>query len=491
MTVYRILAAIVAALLYYLAFPDRFNECGFWVFGWIFAVPLFYAFDKTSLKLRFLLALLFGVISFSLTLNWSFGLSKAGGALFIAVLSMQPVIFALFYRRSPAGLLYVPCLWTASEYLRSLVMDGFTWNPGYTQSFNSYVIQAADIAGSYGLTFLLITFAYSVYCLIKDKALLYAAPVIGIPAAFFVYGHFALSDINISGPEVKAGLIQGNVDQGKPWDDEFAAEVLDKYAALSGQAASERPDLIVWPETSMPGDYYEDPALREKISQLVSKAGCQFVIGAPALEKGRLYNSALFISERGEVSGAYRKIHLLPFSEYAFREYPFVYRTLGILRCKRGEFSPGSEPVVFSLDRRSGVKFGVTLCSEDFYSGLTRELVDKGAGFVINMNNNASLGETTAPYLYLEASIMRAVENRRPVAQCSNAGISCFVSKRGQITACLEKNRKKLFIDGVTTHGLVPERARSFYTKYGSIFPVVCLLFAVILKAVHSRKEKR
>ncbi|MDD5440211.1 MAG: hypothetical protein PHS37_08505, partial [Candidatus Omnitrophica bacterium] len=104
MTTLRKSAAVVfAALFYYLAFPNCLNQQGFWIFGWIFAVPLFYAFDNTALKFRLLLALIFGVVSFSLTLNWAFGLSIAGGTLFIAALTIQPLIVALFYRRRPAG----------------------------------------------------------------------------------------------------------------------------------------------------------------------------------------------------------------------------------------------------------------------------------------------------------------------------------------------------------------------------------------------------
>ncbi|MDD5440226.1 MAG: apolipoprotein N-acyltransferase, partial [Candidatus Omnitrophica bacterium] len=403
----------------------------------------------------------------------------------------------LFYRRRPAGLLYVPALWVSSEYLRALLLDGFTWDPGYTQSFNLYTVQAAGIAGSYGITFLLIAFAFSVYCATKDNDLRYLAPVIVIPAALFMYGFFALADAKDEGPRLKISLLQGNVDQARQWDEKFAAEVLDRYAGLCREAALDRPDLIVWPETSMPGDFRDDADLREAIARLIIETGCPMMIGAPLVDNTRLYNTAMLIKARGTVTGLYKKIHLIPFSEYSFIRFPLPNILKRLLRYKEGSFSPGREPGIFSLSSGGGAgskeahMFGVTLCSEDFYAGLTRKLVDKCAGFVINMNNNAALGATSAQYLHLEASILRAVENGRPLAQCSNAGISCFISRHGNITACLKKNNKVMFIEGVVTYGLAPAARKTVYTGYGFLFPVFCLCIAFVIRAFKIRKEIR
>ena len=48
-------------------------------------------------------------------------------------------------------------------------------------------------------------------------------------------------------------MAQGNIAQDKKWEPEFRKMIIDKYEALTAASAKESPDLIIWPETSVPG----------------------------------------------------------------------------------------------------------------------------------------------------------------------------------------------------------------------------------------------
>ena len=57
------------------------------------------------------------------------------------------------------------------------------------------------------------------------------------------------------------------------------------------------------------------------------------------------------------------------------------------------------------------------------YEVITR----RGAGFLTVVTNDSWWGNTSGPYQHRQFAVLRAVENRRWVAQCANGGISFIV----------------------------------------------------------------
>ena len=163
----------LSIFLLYLSFPNFFNLFGFWPFAWIFAVPLFLALEGQPLGKRVLFGALFGLLFYAFLVEWLIAYNFIGYCLFVLALTIQPVIFAAFYGSMPrpkAGLpptsvdiLYIPALWVASEYIRTIVLSGFSWNLGHSQTFNPYVLQTANIFGSWGISFVIILVNYGLY----------------------------------------------------------------------------------------------------------------------------------------------------------------------------------------------------------------------------------------------------------------------------------------------------------------------------------------
>jgi apolipoprotein N-acyltransferase len=273
---------------------------------------------------------------------------------------------------------------------------------------------------------------------------------------------------------IDIALCQGNIDQLKKWDSVFRDSIMETYLRLSDKAADRRPDMIVWPETSIPGDYLHDPGIKEYVDSIVSRTRIPLLAGGPLKENGRFYNAALFITpSRGEL--VYRKNKIVPFGEGLplNRAYSWLRDRLKI---ETGIFSPSSETGIFSFqqDERAPVRFGVMICSEDFYDGIAGKLVDSGAEFMINIINSALLGETAAGYTHLAASVIRAVENDRAVVRAANSGISCFISPEGRIAGVIRGPEGRIATEGISSGRVSLKKGRTFYRTTGKYFPLLC-----------------
>jgi len=495
-----ILCVLSSSLLFYLAFPNIFCEYGFWVAGWIFSIPLIFILDDKPLKDRLIIGILFGFLSYFFIVNWLVPLTIWGMAVFVICLSIQPVLFCILYpfhgKSSLLRVIYIPALWVSSEYIRTLILGGFTWTLGYSQSFNTPCIQIADITGSYGISFIVILISYSFYQVIRRQARgLHSMTIIIFLCLIMGYGYISMNDRNTNEKPVKISIIQGNIDQHKKWNKAFVNEVIGQYTSLTKEVLFQSPDLIIWPETSFPGDYYEDQDICEMVEQLAQQVSIPILFGAPFTENGKVFNSALLMDSDGTLIARYRKIYLVPFCEY----FPFQ-ETLSFLMSgchyRIGDFSAGNEISLFPIrsqyfkSEQMPQKFGVVICSEDLFSGLVRKEVDKGAGFVVNITNDALLGNTAAPYVHAQASIMRAVENRIPFIRCTNTGWSCFISKYGEIIDSVEESGKKLFIKGHATQDIFPGIKKTFYNNMGDIFSLCCVICCIIF-ITYSRQKTR
>ena len=285
------LPALISGALIVLAFP----VFDFYLLAWVAFIPLLLSLWKKSPGEAFQAGFVFGVVYFFGTLYWIYhSINFYGGVSFAAsisivlllccYLSIYPAVFAYFFSsfikktRLPA-LLIGPVLWVVLEFVRSYAFTGFPWSSiGYSQYKFLSVIQVSDITGVYGISFLVLAFN----CAIVDGLLLKARirkmplfplsyTIIGFIMFFIVivsslgYGFWRLGQ-DRPGHPVKAGLVQGNIEQDKKWDPAFQKYVMDTYFGLSQDAARKSPDLIIWPETAVPFIFGED---KENTEQLV------------------------------------------------------------------------------------------------------------------------------------------------------------------------------------------------------------------------------
>ncbi len=499
-----ILAALSAVLLI-LAFP----KYDLWGLAWIGLVPLFFALDALTTDRSFRLGFFWGGVFFSGTLNWFIHMSRTSGIpvflsllALVALVSYLSLFFAVFFvvysrtRQWPLGLrlVFLPGVWAALEFLRDWLFSGFGWCAlGYSQYTNLPAIQIADVTGVFGVSFVIVL----VNLLLKETldAAAGKRPWSGLvrPAAagflvvgtVFVYGWARLAAPHSPAPgdSVNIAVVQGNVDQEVKWDPWAWPEIMEKYLALTEQAARKHPDLIIWPETAFPGYVWDAPQRYDRLRRYVKDLGIPLLFGMVTKEGDEYFNSAVLLSREGRETLRYAKSHLVPFGEYLplRKQLPFLGMIVPI-----EDFTAGKGPVLFPVRSGAG-RFAVSICFEDTVPRVVRRSVRAGAGFLVNITNDAWFLDTKEPYLHLQGAVFRAVENRRYLVRAANTGVSCFLDPFGRVTARVQDRRgDATYVDGIAAARVAFRDDLSFYTKYGDVFTYLC--FGCILGTAFVRK---
>ncbi|UCD54767.1 MAG: apolipoprotein N-acyltransferase [Candidatus Omnitrophota bacterium] len=483
---------IFSAFLLILAYPNFNLE----YLAWIALIPLFFALENKNIKQRFVAGYIFGVIFFSGILYWLTNVTVPGTIILILLLSLAPAIFCLLYATRRASSLYaiifVPSAWVLTENLRAHLFTGFPWALlAHSQSLNLPVIQIADITGAYGVSFLIVLVNFGVYLALKKTPKRFYI-------LFFIFILFSLTwtygqnRINYVYPArgLKVSVIQGNIPQHIKWDPSYKKFIIDKYCALTKESLKENPDLVIWPETAVPG-YLEEPYLKRQVLDLAKSGNTHLLVGTLREEGYEFFNSATLISDKGEVLQNYDKIHLVPFGEFVpFEKLLFPMRAF--IDKPIGDFDRGSEFTVFKAVFSDVIpsprniqkttrfhSFSALICFEDIFPGLSRHLVKKGARFLVNITNDAWFGKTAAPYQHAQGSIFRAVENRTPVVRAANTGLSCIIDHKGKILKSVRTGKGQIFVEGYVAGMIMPTFTKTFYTRFGDVFSWLCIVLVL------------
>jgi apolipoprotein N-acyltransferase len=399
--------------------------------------------------------------------------------------------------------------WAGFEYLRTL---GFT---GYPYGFIAYsqwqvipLIQIAGLAGVWAVSAVVLFPQAVIGNLLRFRGeggrarpvygpfLRLALPYLALLAAVLVYGFTAPHDFSAA-KQTKIALVQPNAD---PWKGGLA-EYRDNFRVLtrlSDAALRESPDidLVVWPETAFVPriywhqNYRDDPdsyALVKDLLDYLAAKPVPFLIGnddarrelQPSGQWERVdYNAAMLFDGR-DIVNQYRKLHLVPFTEYFpyEKQFPQIYKWL--LAADTHFWEVGDEATVFEV--RGGtsgewLKFSTPICFEDSFADLSRAFVQNGAELIVNISNDAWSSSLPGQYQHLSMSVFRTVENRRAMVRSTASGQTCVIMPDGRVAAESEPFRENHLtvrvplIDGATV-----------YTALGDYFPVLCLAAAVIV----------
>ena len=171
-----------SGLLLTASFPDL----GHPLVAWFALVPLMASLRNIPAKGSFRTGYLCGMVHFITLIYWIIPCLKTYGMLplylsliilllFAAYLSFFTAAFALAVNRlcRNAGALFfiAPVLWIVFEYARALLFTGFPWELlGYSQHRILPLIQIADIAGVYGVSWLVAAGNVSVSILCLSRA---------------------------------------------------------------------------------------------------------------------------------------------------------------------------------------------------------------------------------------------------------------------------------------------------------------------------------
>jgi apolipoprotein N-acyltransferase len=469
--------------------------------GWVALAPLLVAVPGLRPRRAFVLGFLTGGVYFWGTLYWlvavmtTFGglntAAAAGSAtLLIIYLSLYPALFAgavawLSSRYGLWALALAPGLWVTTELGRMYVWSGFPWALlGYSQATVLPVAQAASIVGVFGLSFLIASVSAALaYATLRRKPLPLAAAVAAV-LAIASWGAWRMSTNVLidEGDPIRVAVIQANIEQEKKWNPALSDAILERYVSMSRRALADRAQFVIWPESSTPF-YFENDPRGLRIRTLAQQSRTPLLIGSDQIEplpltrqsaaaaaqgpaEHRIYNAAFLVGPDGSTVGVYRKIHLVPFGEYVPLKRLLFF--VGPLVEAVSDFSPGNTPSTMPVAGRTA---SVAICYEVIYPSLIRSFVTAGSDLLTTITNDAWYGRSSAAYQHWEQATLRAIEEGRYLARAANTGVSGFVDPYGRILAA-----SPLFEQAVLVADLRFIRARTIYSRTGDLVAWLSLL---------------
>ena len=392
-------------------------------------------------------------------------------------------------RRSPArALVLAPFIWVGGEWVRGHFLGGFPWGLlGYSQYRELPVIQIAELGGVYAVSFVLVAAnsALAALCVLPwRRAVAGVLAGAGLVAVTLSFGAMRLATAGGQpAAEARVGLMQPSIEQPLKFDPSHAERTLAIYVALSRRTASDQLQLLVWPETALPGVLRRDVTLRRLLTELASALRVPLLVGSIDVSDGApaRYRNSAFLVTGGGLQERYDKIQLVPFGEYV----P-LSALLGFVRGWAefiADLEPGARPFVFL---GPPAPFGVVICYEGIFPELVREFVKDGARFMVNMTNDAWFGRTSGPLQHLAMYPFRAVEHRLAVVRAANTGISAFITPTGRIAQSLP-----LFERGTLVDTIALRTTTTLYTRFGDWLVWLSLAVTAAGCAVGSRRAPR
>jgi len=504
-------AAVVfacTAALTVIAFPPfRLPEAAY-----AMLVPgVFWAYTRPSLRLYLGTMLGAQVLAWTILLSWLHHVTWAGwillgpfvgawvGSWYLAAWWIMPRIVGRPIPQRLMAVLGLAGAWVLVEWSRGWLLGGFPWLPlAASQWERASILQVAAFTGAGGVSFALVMmnlgFAAYAHRLFRERAtginkrsqefflalfILMACVCIHFQESFNRRGH--------SVPFLRVALVQPKIPQEVKWDPARAPAILEILSSVTLEAAASQPDLILWPEAVTPLAVRGDESAKAFVEQLARRAGRPLLLGSIAVE-GRggpdesWFNGAFLVTPtEGVAASYYAKRQLVPFGEYV----P-LRPLLGWLEKfvpVGGDFIAGDSaaPLLVPV-RGEPVAFGPLICYEDTYPELARLSALSGAGVIAVLTNNGWFGEGGAAQQHAAHSVLRAVETRRPVLRCGNAGWSGWIDEFGAVRAVLSDSERGIYFRGsrtldVTRDARWIDRA-SFYVEHGNWFILVAAVLA-------------
>ena len=500
------LGAAASGILLALSFP----KFGHPAVAWIALTPLLVALAApavgrgSTLRHAFFLGLTTGAVYFGGTLYWLVTVMARYGGMhvlvavpiagaLVAYLALFPALFALVVRRvilahGAAALMAAPLVWVATEFGRSYLFTGFPWVLlGYSQATVLPIAQLASVFGVFGLSMLVASVGAALAMVVPGRARRAAygpaVVVLLVVAGVAMWGsrRVAAGEWTRAGTAIRVGIVQGNVDQAEKWDPARADAIFQEYLRMTRDAIREGAAFVLWPESSTPFMFEEDPGRAAQIRRVARESRVPILVGSDQVERGtpaRYFNAAFLVGPDGSAGRAYRKMHLVPFGEYVplrrvlFFAAPLVESV--------SDFSPGREAVLFSV---AGHRVSTSICYEIVYPDLVRAFVAGGSELLTTITNDAWYGRASAPYQHFEQASLRAIEAGRYLVRSANTGISGIVDPYGRVAA-----RTALFAPAVVVGEARFLGTSTFYARHGDVLAYAAVVMTALLLIAARRR---
>ena len=324
----------------------------------------------------------------------------------------------------------IPVALALAEMARGRAFTGFAWaSPSYVWS-ETPLYQALAWIGPHGLTLLtgLGAAAFALAALRAAPAWAALPPVL-LGAAVALWGAAREAPPPAADAPV-VRIVQPNAVQSLKWDpawrEEFLRRGLAATAAPPGPLGA--PDLVVWPEASIPYLLQDSGPVLEAIAR--ASGGAPAAVGVQRREGVRLYNSLVVTGPGGAVAEVYDKHHLVPFGEF----FPLgrLASRVGLRGLAAGDgagYATGPGPRVLPIP---GIGPALPLiCYEAVFPRDTRGTPRPRV--MLHVTNDAWFGTFAGPVQHLAQARARAIEQGLPVMRAANTGISAAIDATGRV----------------------------------------------------------
>lgn len=363
-----------------------------------------------------------------------------------------------------------------AELLRGYVLTGFPWALVGHVWIGWAPAQLAAVAGPSGLTLFTCLIAAGLAAWRVWPAVASAAML----AAGFGFGLWQLAQPMPAGTGVFLRLVQPAAPQAMKWDPDNAATFFQRQ--LDYTAAGSRPDLIIWPETSVPYLIEEYPEVARAIA--TAGRGAPVAVGLQRSEGAPFWNSLAVIGPDGRAGQVYDKFHLVPFGEYIpFGDLVYDWFGLRAFAARQGNgYSAGAGPAVLDLGGKLG-KVLPLICYEAVFPQDVRAAPER-ADWLLQITNDAWFGTLSGPFQHAAQARLRAIEQGLPLVRVANTGVTAVFDARGRVVADLPFGQAG-YLDAELPGAL----AITPYARWGEI-PVSGALFLLNLLGIFVARRK-
>ncbi|MGE5719607.1 MAG: apolipoprotein N-acyltransferase, partial [Nocardioidaceae bacterium] len=422
--------ALACGALPVLAFPDA----AWWWFAWLALVPLLLVVRAAPTARE------------AAVRGWCAGAGYIlatgywlAGALGPALLLVAFVLGALWLpwgwaaRRMLAGrpsaaasigaVLVLPAGWVAIEAVRSWPSLGGPWALLGTSQWNQPGLLASAALGGVWLTsFLVVAVNVALVATLAASAGGTRVALVALAAAALAVGPAWAA---VQAPPRSAGVVRVAVVQ--PGAMGSSEDRLDRQIELSDAVADQRPELIVWGESSV-GTDLSDPRPTARLVALVRRTGADLLVNVDARrEGGGIYKTSVLITPDGE-AGRYVKTRLVPFGEYIPLRplLGWVTRVSEAADLDRGR---GDGPFVLES---GSTAFGPLVCFESTFPDMARREVGLGAQLIVYQTASTTFQGTWAQPQHAAIAAVRAAETGRPVVHSALTGTTAAYDATGR-----------------------------------------------------------
>ncbi len=345
--------------------------------------------------------------------------------------------------------------------------------------------------------------------------------ILALLAGNLIYGAWRMQQpVGTEGPRVM--VVQTNLPQDikERWTIEQQQRDFSEWMNLTLDGVieaferGEPVDLVIWPETTVPGFGFEPETVRylvennyhpsdlftSTIETFVERTGTPMLIGTSTAIGVRVvdrqweietrYNSAYLVAGGDAPHARYDKRFLTPFGETMpyISAWPWLEERLLGLAAGPVQFNleEGDGPAHLPLAWRPGpLRIAAPICFEATMSRVCRELVRGEAGgpradLMVNLTNDGWFGRHDPGRMqHAQVARFRAIELRTPMVRSANTGMSMVIDSNGRIADRIGDGR---YGEGRRADTLIAEvpldSRRSLFMRIGNLVGWIAFITA-------------